>query len=337
MTATEISFGVVALLVVLAVLFDFMNGFHDAANSIATVVSTGVLKPQQAVVFAAFFNVVAIFVFHLSVAATVGKGIAQPGAVDHHVVFGALVGAIAWNFVTWWWGIPSSSSHALIGGIVGAVIAKAGAGALIPAGIWKTVVFIFVSPVLGFLLGALLMVVVANIFRRASPLRVDNLFRRMQLVSAGLYSLGHGGNDAQKTIGIIWMLLIAAGYAHPGEALPPAWVIWCCYIAIGLGTLFGGWRIVKTMGQRITKLKPVGGFCAETGGAITLFIATALGIPVSTTHTITGAIVGVGSVRRAAAVRWGVAGNIVWAWIFTIPASAFVAAIAYSLSFALFT
>ena len=337
MTATEISFGVVALLVALAVAFDFMNGFHDAANSIATVVSTGVLKPQQAIVFAAFFNVVAIFVFHLSVAATVGKGIAEPGVVDHHVVFGALIGAITWNVVTWWFGIPSSSSHALIGGIVGAVIAKAGTGSLIPAGIWKTVIFIFISPVLGFLLGALLMVLVANVFRRASPLKVDNLFRRMQLVSAGLYSLGHGGNDAQKTIGIIWMLLIASRYAPAGAASPPTWVIWCCYIAIGLGTLFGGWRIVKTMGQKITKLKPVGGFCAETGGAITLFLATALGIPVSTTHTITGAIVGVGSVRRAAAVRWGVAGNIVWAWIFTIPASAFVAAIAYSLSFALFT
>src|SRR3954463_2153205 len=329
MISVETTFWVVALLVALAVAFDFMNGFHDAANSIATVVSTGVLKPQQAIVFAAFFNVVAIFVFHLSVAATVGKGIAEPGAVDHHVVFGALIGAIVWNFVTWWWGIPSSSSHALIGGIVGAVIAKAGTGSLIWTGIWKTVVFIFVSPVLGFLLGALLMVLVANVFRRASPLRVDNLFRRMQLVSAGLYSLGHGGNDAQKTSGIIWMLLIASGYAEANAASPPAWVIWCCYIAIGLGTMFGGWRIVKTMGQRITKLKPVGGFCAETGGAITLFLATALGVPVSTTHTITGAIVGVGSVQKLSAVRWGVAGNIVWAWIFTIPCSAFVAAVAW--------
>jgi PiT family inorganic phosphate transporter len=336
-TATEISFGVVALLVALALAFDFMNGFHDAANTNATVVSTGVLKPQQAIVFAAFFNVVAIFVFHLSVAATVGKGIVQHGAVDHHVVFGALIGATAWNLITWWWGIPSSSSHALIGGIAGAVIAKAGAGSLIGAGIAKTVIFIFVSPVLGFLLGALLMVVVANVFRRASPLKVDNLFRRMQLVSAGLYSLGHGGNDAQKTIGIIWMLLIASGHASATAPMPPTWVIWCCYIAIGLGTLFGGWRIIKTMGQKITKLKPVGGFCAETGGAITLFVATGLGIPVSTTHTITGAIVGVGSVRRAAAVRWGLAGNIVWAWIFTIPASAFVAAVAYAASFALFT
>jgi len=336
MSSVETSFWIVALLVALAVAFDFMNGFHDAANSIATVVSTGVLKPQQAIVFAAFFNVVAIFVFHLSVAATIGKGIVQPGVVDHHVIFGALIGAIFWNGVTWWYGIPSSSSHALIGGIVGAVIAKSGASSLIASGVWKTVLFIFVSPVLGFLLGALLMVLVANVFRHASPLKVDNLFRRMQLVSAGLYSLGHGGNDAQKTIGLIWMLLIASGYAQANASAPPGWVIWCCYIAIGLGTMFGGWRIVKTMGQRITKLKPVGGFCAETGGAITLFLATGLGIPVSTTHTITGAIVGVGSVRRAATVRWGVAGNIVWAWVFTIPASACVAAVFYVIGVRLF-
>ena len=336
MGTIEISFAVVALLVLLALVFDFMNGFHDAANSIATVVSTGVLKPQQAIVFAAFFNVAAIFIFHLSVAATIGKGIVEAGVVDHHIIFGALVGAIFWNLVTWWWGIPSSSSHALIGGIVGAVIAKAGASSLIASGVWKTVLFIFVSPVLGFLLGALLMVIVAHLFRRASPLKVDNLFRRAQLVSAGLYSVGHGGNDAQKTIGLIWMLLIASGHTSAGASAPPAWVIWACYIAIGLGTMFGGWRIVKTMGQRITKLKPVGGFCAETGGAITLFLATTLGIPVSTTHTITGAIVGVGSVRRAATVRWGLAGNIVWAWIFTIPATAFVAGVFYSLSLVLF-
>ena len=332
----QAAFWVVALLVALAVAFDFMNGFHDAANSIATVVSTGVLKPQQAVVFAAFFNVIAIAVFQLKVAATVGKGIVEPGVVDHHVVFGALVGALAWNIITWWYGIPSSSSHALIGGIVGATIAKAGAGSLLAAGIGKTVAFILLSPLLGFLFGSLLMVIVAHLFRRSSPLRVDNWFRRLQLVSAGLYSLGHGGNDAQKTIGIIWMLLISTGYAASSEKLPPSWVIWVCYLAIGLGTMFGGWRIVKTMGQKITKLKPVGGFCAETGGAITLFLATGLGVPVSTTHTITGAIVGVGSVRRASAVRWGVAGNIVWAWIFTIPASAFVAAVAYWLSLVLF-
>ncbi len=336
MSSMQIGFWVVAMLVLLAVAFDFMNGFHDAANSIATVVSTGVLKPQQAVLFAAFFNVLAIAVFHLSVAATVGKGIAEADAIGPHVVFGALVGAIAWNFITWRYGIPSSSSHALIGGIVGAVIAKAGTGKLIGAGLMKTVVFIFVSPLMGFLLGSLMMVLVSWICRRTSPRKVDRWFRRLQLVSAGAYSLGHGGNDAQKTIGIIWMLLIAAGYVGAGDKMPPYWVIWVCYLAIGAGTLFGGWRIVKTMGQRITKLKPVGGFCAETGGAITLFIATSMGIPVSTTHTITGAIVGVGSVRNASAVRWGVAGNIVWAWIFTIPASAFMAAVAYWVSFTLF-
>ncbi len=336
MDAVQVSFWVVVLLVVLAIGFDFMNGFHDAANSIATVVSTGVLKPQQAVLFAAFFNVIAISVFQLKVAATVGKGIVLPGVVDQHVVFGALVGAIVWNIVTWWYGIPSSSSHALIGGIVGAVVSKAGTDALVSAGVWKTVLFIFLSPTLGFVLGSLLMVIVAWVCRDTSPLRVDKWFRRLQLVSAGLYSLGHGGNDAQKTIGIIWMLLIASGYAAVGDKMPPNWVIWACYLAIGAGTMFGGWRIVKTMGQKITKLKPVGGFCAETGGAITLFIATAMGVPVSTTHTITGAIVGVGSTQRASAVRWGVAGNIVWAWIFTIPASAAVASGAYILSNYLF-
>ncbi|MEJ8836626.1 inorganic phosphate transporter [Ramlibacter sp. AN1133] len=332
MTVTQTALWVVVMLVVVALLFDFMNGFHDAANSIATVVSTGVLKPTQAVVFAAFFNVVAVFVFHLSVAATVGKGIVEPGVVDTHVVFGALAGAIAWNFITWWYGIPSSSSHALIGGICGAVIAKTGAQALIASGIWKTVVFIFVSPFMGFVLGSFMMMLVSNIFRSTRPSRVDKWFRRLQLVSAGAYSLGHGGNDSQKTIGIIWMLLIATGYVAAGDKTPPTWVIASCYTAMGLGTMFGGWRIVKTMGQKITKLKPVGGFCAETGGALTLFLATALGIPVSTTHTITGAIVGVGSTQRMSAVRWGVAGNIVWAWIFTIPASAFVAAIAYWIS-----
>jgi len=336
MATVQVGLWVVVVLVVLALLFDFMNGFHDAANSIATVVSTGVLKPVHAVVFAAFFNFIAIFIFHLSVAATVGKGIADAGVVDVHVVFGALVGAIFWNFVTWYYGIPSSSSHALIGGIVGAVMGKAGSSALVSSGILKTVAFIFVSPVLGFVLGSLMMVLVAWVCRRATPSKVDRWFRRLQLVSAGAYSLGHGGNDAQKTIGIIWMLLIAAGYVGTGDKMPPSWVIWCCYLAIGAGTMFGGWRIVKTMGQRITKLKPVGGFCAETGGAMTLFIATAMGIPVSTTHTITGAIVGVGSVRNASAVRWGVAGTIVWAWIFTIPASAFVAAMSYWVSFTLF-
>jgi inorganic phosphate transporter, PiT family len=336
MATVQVALWVVVLLVALAIAFDFMNGFHDAANSIATVVSTGVLKPGQAVVFAAFFNLIAIFVFHLSVAATIGKGIVQPGIVDAHVVFGALVGAISWNLLTWYYGIPSSSSHALIGGIVGAVIAKAGAGALVAAGIWKTVAFIFVSPLLGFLLGSLMMIVVAWAFRRSTPSRVDRWFRTLQLVSAGAYSLGHGGNDAQKTIGIIWMLLIATGYSAASAEAPPAWTVGTCYAAIALGTMFGGWRIVKTMGQKITKLKPVGGFCAETGGALTLFLATALGIPVSTTHTITGAIVGVGSTQRASAVRWGVAGNIVWAWVFTIPASAFVAAIAYWIGLQIF-
>jgi inorganic phosphate transporter, PiT family len=336
METVQAAFWVVALLVILALLFDFMNGFHDAANSIATVVSTGVLRPGQAVLFAAFFNFVAIFVFHLSVAATVGKGIVLPGIVDTHVVFGALVGAIAWNFLTWYYGIPSSSSHALIGGIVGAAVAKAGSDALLSAGILKIVAFILVSPLLGFLLGSLMMVLVAWLFRRVRPLKADKWFRRLQLLSAGAYSLGHGGNDAQKTIGIIWMLLIATGYSTAGDQSPPTWVILCCYTAIGAGTMFGGWRIVRTMGQKITKLKPVGGFCAETGGAITLFLATMLGIPVSTTHTITGAIVGVGSVQRASAVRWGVAGNIVWAWVLTIPASAFVAGVAYWISLQLF-
>ena len=336
MQTAQTAFWIVALLVFLAVAFDFMNGFHDAANSIATVVSTGVLKPGQAVLFAAAFNLIAIFIFHLSVAATVGKGIAQPGVVDTHVVFGALAGGIAWNLVTWYYGIPSSSSHALIGGIVGAVIAKSGTQALVSGGILKTVAFIFISPLLGFLLGSLMMLLVAWVCRRATPSRVDRWFRRLQLVSAGAYSLGHGGNDAQKTIGIIWMLLIATGYASAADSAPPTWTIVICYAAIAAGTMFGGWRIVKTMGQKITKLKPVGGFCAETGGAITLFLATGLGIPVSTTHTITGAIVGVGSAQRASAVRWGVAGNIVWAWIFTIPASAFVAAIGYWVSLQVF-
>ena len=336
METVQAALWVVVLLVALAIVFDFMNGFHDAANSIATVVSTGVLKPTQAVVFAAFFNFIAIFIFHLSVAATVGKGIVQPGVVDTHVVFGALVGAISWNVLTWYYGIPSSSSHALIGGIVGATVAKAGTGPLVMAGVLKTVAFIFVSPLLGYLLGSAMMVAVAWVFRRVRPGRVDKWFRSLQLLSAGAYSLGHGGNDAQKTIGIIWILLIATGYAGAGESSPPLWSIVSCYAAIAAGTMFGGWRIVKTMGQKITKLKPVGGFCAESGGALTLFIATGLGIPVSTTHTITGAIVGVGSTQRASAVRWGVAGNIVWAWVLTIPASALVAALAYWLSLLLF-
>jgi PiT family inorganic phosphate transporter len=328
MQTLQISLYTLGLLVVLALLFDFMNGFHDAANAIATVVSTGVLRPQTAVAIAALFNFVAIFVFHLKVATTVGKGTVDPSIVDHYVVFGALVGAITWNIVTWYYGIPSSSSHALIGGLVGAAVAKAGTGSLIASGLGKTILFIVLSPMLGWLFGSLMMILVAWLFVRTPPRKIDTWFRRLQLVSASMYSLGHGGNDAQKTMGIIWMLLIAAGVIGKSDALP-WWVIVACYSAMGLGTLFGGWRIVKTMGQKITKLKPVGGFCAETGGAITLFLASALGVPVSTTHTITGAIVGVGSAQKMSAVRWGVAGNIVWAWIFTIPASAFVAAIAW--------
>jgi inorganic phosphate transporter, PiT family len=324
----EITFGTLAFLVILALAFDFMNGLHDAANSIATVVSTGVLKPHYAVGFAAFFNFVAIMIFHLKVASTVGRGIVDPAVVDHYIVFGALCGAISWNAITWFFGLPSSSSHALIGGLMGAAVAKVGFSSLVASGIGMTVLFIFLSPLMGFVLGGLLLVAVSWIFRRVSPSRIDRWFRRLQLISAGAYSLGHGGNDAQKTIGIIWMLLIAANVPGTQENVP-LWVIVCCYVAIALGTFFGGWRIVKTMGQRITKLKPVHGFCAETGGAITLFIATAFGIPVSTTHTITGAIVGVGSTRKVSAVRWGVAGNIVWAWIFTIPASAFIAAVSW--------
>lgn len=321
-----INLGVVAFLVLLALAFDFMNGFHDAANAIATIVSTRVLRPQTAVLLAAFFNVVAILVFQLKVAATVGKGTIDPAVIDHHVVFGALVGAIVWNLITWYYGIPSSSSHALIGGLVGAALSKAGPGALISSGLVKAVLFIFLSPLLGMLLGSMMMLAVSWLCRRATPRAMDQWFRRLQLLSASMYSLGHGGNDAQKTMGIIWMLLISAGLSQSSDPLP-LWVVLSCYLAIGLGTLLGGWRIVKTMGQKITKLKPVGGFCAETGGAMTLFLATALGIPVSTTHTITGAIVGVGATKKLSAVRWGVAGNIVWAWVLTIPCSALIAAI----------
>jgi PiT family inorganic phosphate transporter len=317
-----------ALLVLLALALDFMNGFHDAANSIATVVSTGVLKPWQAVLWAAFFNVLAWAVFHLSVAATVGKGIIDPAFVDNRVIFGALVGAIAWNLITWYYGIPSSSSHALIGGMIGAALAKAGTAPLLAPGIIKTAAFIFVSPLLGMTLGALLMLCVSWLCFRQTPKRVDKWFRRLQLLSSAAYSLGHGGNDAQKTMGIIWLLLIASGVTTADEELP-YWVVASCFLAIGLGTMFGGWRIVKTMGQRITKLKPVGGFAAETGGAITLGIATWFGIPVSTTHTITGAIIGVGAAQRSSAVRWGVAGGIVVAWIITIPASAGIAALSW--------
>ena len=326
MQSIQIALWALATLIAVALIFDFMNGFHDAANSIATVVSTGVLKPQQAVAFAAACNVIAYFIFHLKVASTVGKGTIDPKIVDHYVVFGALFGAIIWNILTWRFGIPSSSSHALIGGLVGAALAKSGWWALNIDGIMKTVAFIFISPLLGFVLGSFFMTAVSWIYFRTPPSKVDRRFRRLQLFSAGLYSLGHGGNDAQKTIGIIWMLLIATGYASATAAAPPVWVIGACYMSMGLGTLFGGWRIVRTMGQKITKLKPVGGFCAEAGGAITLFTASAMGVPVSTTHTITGAIVGVGATQKLSAVRWGVAGSIVWAWVLTIPASALLAA-----------
>ena len=331
------SLWLIIFLVLLALAFDFMNGFHDAANSIATVVSTGVLKPHQAVILAAIFNVIAIFIFQLKVAATIGKGTIDPAIVDHIVIFGALVGAVIWNFITWFYGIPSSSSHALIGGLAGAALAKAGTASLIMSGLLKAILFIFLSPLLGFLLGSLMMLLVSWVCFRVSPTRVDRWFRRLQLISAGLYSLGHGGNDAQKTIGIIWMLLIAGGYSLRSDSMPPYWVILSCYLAIGCGTLFGGWRIVKTMGQKITKLKPVGGFCAETGGALTLFFASFFGIPVSTTHTITGAIVGVGATQKLSAVRWGIAGNILWAWILTIPATALIAAVAWHIGNLLFS
>jgi inorganic phosphate transporter, PiT family len=322
------SLHILVILVAVALAFDFLNGFHDAANSIATIVSTRVLRPQWAVLWAAFFNFVAFLVFGLSVAATVGKGIIDPAIVDHYVVFGALIGAISWNIITWYFGIPSSSSHALIGGLAGAAVAKGGVGSLVASGFIKTTAAIVLSPLLGLVLGALLMLAVSWMFSRTTPRRVDRWFRRLQFVSASLYSLGHGGNDAQKTMGIIWMLLIAADVTGAKDALP-FWVVIACQSAMALGTMFGGWRIVKTMGQKITKLKPVGGACAETGGAITLFLATWLGVPVSTTHTITGAIVGVGSVNKFNAVRWGVAGNIIWAWILTIPCSAFIAAVAW--------
>jgi len=325
-----VSFHILVFLVALALAFDFLNGFHDAANSIATIVSTRVMRPQWAVLWAAFFNFIAFLFFGLLVAATVGKGIIDPAVVDHNVVFGALVGAICWNIITWYFGIPSSSSHALIGGLAGAAVAKGGAGSLVAAGFLKTTAAIVLSPLLGLALGAILMLSVSWIFSGTTPRRVDRWFRRLQFVSASFYSLGHGGNDAQKTMGIIWMLLIAAQATGPKDPLP-FWVVLACQSAMGLGMMFGGWRIVKTMGQKITKLKPVGGACAETGGAITLFLATGLGVPVSTTHTITGAIIGVGSVNKFNAVRWGVAGNIVWAWVLTIPCSAIIAAFAWYL------
>jgi PiT family inorganic phosphate transporter len=321
-------------IVLLALVFDFTNGFHDAANSIATVVSTRVLTPRMAVIWAAFFNFAAFFVFHTAVANTVGKTV-DPDVVSEAVVFAGLVGAIAWNLTTWWLGLPTSSSHALIGGFAGAGVAKAGFSVLNVASLEKTALFIVLSPLIGMVLGFLLMLANQWIFHRSTPARVDGLFRRLQLVSAAAFSLGHGGNDAQKTMGIISALLVGAGYLklEPNGKLPiPDWVVVAAYTAISLGTLSGGWRIVKTLGQRITALKPVGGFSAETAAACSLYLATFLGVPVSTTHTITGAIVGVGSTRRLSAVRWGVAGRIVWAWILTMPAAAVMAAVTYAIS-----
>jgi len=324
----------VIAIVALALVFDFTNGFHDAANSIATVVSTRVLTPSMAVIWAAFFNFAAVLVFHTGVANTVGKTV-DPEVVSEAVIFAGLTGAVTWNFLTWWLGLPTSSSHALIGGFAGAGVAKAGFSVLNAASLEKTVLFIAVSPLLGMALGFTLMLANLWLFRRATPARVDGLFRRLQLVSAAAFSLGHGGNDAQKTMGIISALLVGAGYLKleaNGDLPVPPWVVVAAYSAISLGTLVGGWRIVKTLGQRITALKPVGGFSAETAAAISLYLATHLGIPVSTTHTITGAIVGVGSTRRLSAVRWGVAGRIVWAWVLTIPAAAAIAAVTYAIT-----
>ena len=320
----------VASVILVALAFDFVNGFHDAANSIATVVSTRVLSPRYAVIWAAFFNFIAFLIFETHVANTIGKGVVDAHVIDTTVVFAALTGGIAWDLITWWFGIPSSSSHALIGGLAGAAVAKAGADVLDTAGLTKIGISIVLSPMLGLVLGFVLMTLIFWTFRNFTPTRVDTMFRRGQLVSAALYSLGHGGNDAQKTMGVIAVLLYANGMLG-ADFYVPLWVVLACHAAMGLGTLTGGWRIVRTMGLRITKLKPVGGFCAEAGGAATLFLATGLGIPVSTTHTITGAIVGVGSVMNASAVRWGVAGRIVWAWVLTIPCSAFIAALTWAI------
>jgi PiT family inorganic phosphate transporter len=318
----------VLAIVVLALVFDFSNGFHDAANSIATVVSTRVLSPRLAVVWAAFFNFAAFLIFGVHVAKTIAKGVVDPSVVTPAIVFAALAGALSWNLLTWWLGLPTSSSHALIGGFVGAAIAAAGPSVVISSGITKVVVFIVLSPVIGLVLGFLAMLIVTWSFRQWGPHSVDRLFRRLQLASAAAFSLGHGSNDAQKTVGIIAALLYST-HALTGEFHVPLWVIVASYAAIGLGTLMGGWRIVRTMGMNITKLQPVGGFCAETAGAIALFGASAAGIPVSTTHTITGAIVGVGSTRRMSAVKWGVAGRIVWAWILTMPAAAIIATLVW--------
>ncbi len=328
------SFALLVAIVAVALVFDFFNGFHDAANSIATVVSTRVLSPGVAVIWAAFFNFVAAFVFPLKVAQTIGKGLVTPAASTEYVILAGLVGAIAWDIITWYFGLPTSSSHALMGGYAGAAIARVGFGAIIYAGWTKTVASMFLSPVIGLIVGLLLMTAMAWVFRRSLPGRVDKLFRRLQLVSAGLYSLGHGGNDAQKTMGIIAILIFtyekSIGRAPAGIHVD-LWIVLACHAAMALGTLSGGWRIVKTMGTKITKLKPVGGFCAETAAALTLFANSAAGIPVSTTHTISGAIMGVGTMQRFSAVRWGVATRIVWAWVLTIPGSALIAAGSYHL------
>jgi PiT family inorganic phosphate transporter len=323
----DLAFSFVGFIILIALVFDFLNGFHDAANSIATVVSTRVMSPRAAVLWAAFFNFAALFVFGLGVAKTMGKGMIELSMVTQEVVLGGLLGAIFWNLITWYYGIPVSSSHALIGGYAGAAIAKGGYAAIIPGGWTKTLMFIVLSPLIGAFIGFVLMVSVTWIFRRWHPYRLDTLFRRMQLLSAALFSLAHGGNDAQKTMGIITSLLVASGHLATFEV--PFWVAFVAHAAIGVGTMFGGWRIVKTMGTKITKLQPFGGFCAETAGAVSIGLATFGGIPVSTTHTITGAIMGVGATKRASAVRWGLAGTIVWAWVLTIPASAAVAAISY--------
>ena len=321
-------------LIAVALTFDFINGFHDAANSIATVVSTRVLSPGKAVIWASFFNFVAAFTFGTAVAKTVGSGLVDIRIVTFSVIFAALIGAIAWDLITWYFGLPTSSSHALIGGYAGAAIAKAGIAAIIPSGWTKTLIFIILAPLIGMVIAFLLMVAFLWIFRFFSPSRVDRWFRRLQLVSAAAYSLGHGGNDAQKTMGIVAGALFAGGYIKTFRI--DYWVILMAHAAIALGTLSGGWRIIHTMGSKITKLQPIGGCAAETAGAISLFTATHFGIPVSTTHTITGAIIGVGSIRRLSAVRWGIAGRIVWAWVLTIPMAAFIAALTYLLTTAMF-
>lgn len=328
MEGLTISVWVLALLILTALAFDFMNGFHDGANSISTIVATGALTPKQAVVFAAVFNFAALWVFQLKVAATIGKGTVDPSFVDHYVIFGALCGALAWNIITWYYGIPSSSSHALIGGLVGATAVKAGGFApIVWGGFGKILIFIVISPFVGFMFGGLLMVLVAWVFRNQSPRQVGAWFNRAQLVASGAYSIAHGGNDAQKTIGIIWLLLISAGAATTDVKTLPNWVVLACYFAIAWGTYLGGWRIVKTMGSKITKLNSVSGSCASLGGALSLGMATIGGIPVSTTHTITGAIVGVGTAQDVKAVRWGITLNLVVAWILTIPASGLIAAL----------